>query len=197
MFSFGLLLPSHFAFATLLPNMPKQTQQLVLMLIIGVLIGTTAVMAWKNRQVGVGTEVVNSTPTGASTSPENVIDKTTIGQAPGLPAAPQIPKNTRIGLSVNDQPAGNIVHISGLSLTENHWIAVYDDKDGHPGWIMGAARAHVGDTTAEIELMRGNVSGGTYYAAILNDDGDDVFNRLTDLPPLSPDKVVVVSFVAE
>ncbi len=178
--------------------MTKQTQQLVLMLVIGVLIGTTGVMAWKTRHAGEGEEAVNTTPKGATTSQVSLVEThSTIGGASGMPTAPQIPENSRVGLMVKDQQAGNSVSVEGLSLTDNHWVAVYDDQEGHPGWIHGAARVHAGDTTAEIEMLRSTDAGGKYYVAILRDDGDDTFNRLTDLPPLTPDKVVIVSFKAQ
>ena len=48
--------------------MAKQSQKLLLMLVIGVLIGTTGVMAWKTRTVGEGEEVLNSTDNNASTT---------------------------------------------------------------------------------------------------------------------------------
>ena len=50
-------------FVTLLYYMAKQTQQLVLMLIIGVLIGTTAVMVWRVRGVHNGEGDVSSQTT--------------------------------------------------------------------------------------------------------------------------------------
>ncbi len=178
--------------------MQKQTQQLVLMLIIGVLVGTTGVMAWKTRHAGEGEESVNSTPTGATTSEANFNATTTVvGQALGLTLPPQIPANTRVGLTVADQPTGQTLAVSGLTVTENHWVAVYEEKEGRPGWILGAGRVHAGDTSTQIELLRPMVAGAKYYAAILNDDGDDSFNRLTDLPPLSPERVIVVSFLAQ
>ena len=181
-----------------LTGMSKQTQQLLLMLIIGVLIGTTAVMAWKTKHAGEGEEVINSTPKGATTSQESLLQpQTTMNGAPGLPGAPEIPKNVRVGLSVGDQPAGTMVLVTGLSVADNHWIAVYDDQDGHPGWIHGAARAHPGDTSVQVEMLRNTEAGGKYYVAILGDNGDDTFNRLTDLPPLTPEKVVIASFVAQ
>lgn len=198
MFYCALYLLTKWPFATLLPNMTKQTQQLVLMLVIGVLIGTTGVMAWKTRHMGALEEAVNSTPKGATTSQESLMpSRSTIAGAPGLPAAPQIPENSRVGLTVKDQIAGTKVDVEGLTLTDNHWVAVYDDQEGHPGWIHGAARVHTGDTTAQIEMLRAIEAGSKYYVAILGDDGDDTFNRLTDLPPLTPDKVVIVSFKAK
>lgn len=181
--------------------MTKQTQQLVLMLVIGVLIGTSAVMVWKLKggQTDVSVnESARSTPSGATTTPplESSVTPTTISQS-SWPLPPEIPANLRVGLSVADQPASDVVNISGLTLSEIHWIGIYDDRDGHPGFIMGAKRVHPGDTLATVELLRPTTTGGKYYAVILTDDGDDTFNRLQDLPPQSPDRVVMVSFVAK
>lgn len=176
--------------------MAKQSQKLLLMLVIGVLIGTTGVMAWKTRTVGEGEEVLNSTDNNASTTIDGLSKRDSLTHALSLPLAPSIPKGSRIGLSVEDQIAGNLISISGLELKENHWVAIYDQREGQLGWIMGATRVRAGDTSAVIELLRPTISGETYYAGILSDDGDEVFNRQTDLPPLSSDKMTIVSFMA-
>jgi hypothetical protein len=190
--------------------MPKQTQQLVLMLIIGVLIGTTAVMVWKQGGAPViesGEEAVYSTPTGEAGGADSV-EKTSeairatstgavLSQASAWPLPPEIPANTRVGLMVADQEAGTAVNVSGLVITGKKWIGVYDDRSGAPGWIMGATRVHEGDTIAKVELLRATAAGGAYYAVILNDDGDEVFNRLSDLPPLTSDRVTIVRFKAQ
>lgn len=178
--------------------MTKQTQQLILMLIIGILLGTSAVMVWKlkARQADVN-ESDRSTPSGASTTPiASEVKVTTLRQS-SWPLPPEIPANVRVGIAVADQPASAIVNVSDLILSEIHWIGIYDERDGHPGFIMGAKRVHPGDTLATVELLRPTAQGGKYYAVILTDDGDDTFNRMQDLPPTSPDKVVMVSFVAK
>jgi hypothetical protein len=113
-----------------------------------------------------------------------------------LPLAPSIPRGTRLGLNVQDQLAGNSVTVDSLDIKDSNWIAVYDDRDGQPGYIMGAKRVRAGDTSAKIDLLRPTVQGQKYYVGILNDDGSEDFNRQTDLPPLSPDKVVIVYFGA-
>lgn len=116
-----------------------------------------------------------------------------------LSALPVIPKNVRTGLRVPDQPAGKTVAVSALETKERQWVAIYDDRGGKPGWIIGATRVHPGDTDAIVEVLRagGTRPNMTYYAALLNDDGDDEFNRLTDLPPLASERVVIVSFTTQ
>ncbi len=185
--------------------MPKQTQQLVLMLIIGVLIGTTAVMLWKLDKAKVESnseQTSHTTPNGEGDEEAtgDAIRATTTGsvlsQASAWPLPPEIPANIRVGLAVADQTAGIAVNVTGLTITGKKWIGVYDDRSGAPGWIMGAARVHEGDTIGKVELLRTTVTGSTYYAVILNDDGDEIFNRLSDLPPLTSDRVTIVRFRA-
>ncbi|MDO8520568.1 MAG: hypothetical protein Q7S52_00450 [bacterium] len=180
--------------------MGKNTRELFLMLTIGILIGVSAVMVWTRGgwpkdggdDASTAEQMVTNTSNGSSAQ--------SISASPlDFPLPPSIPDNTRIGLSVADQPAGKMVTVSSIEVVGTKWIAIYDDNDGKPGWILGARRVHEGDTTATVELLRqeGAVAGGTYYAAILNDDGDDAFNRLTDLPPLSPDKVTIVRWMVK
>lgn len=179
----------------------------MLMLIIGVLIGTTAVMVWKLDNAPTtesnADSTSQSTPNGESDANEtgDAIRATTTGsvlsQASAWPLPPEIPTNTRVGLTVLDQPAGTAVNVSGLTIVGKKWIGVYDDRSGAPGWIMGATRVHEGDAVGKVELLRAMVAGGTYYAVILNDDGDETFNRLSDLPPLTPDRVTIVRFKAQ
>ena len=185
--------------ASVFNGMAKQTQQLVLMLVIGILIGTTAVMAWKAKTVGEGEETLNTTVSGATTSADVLVatNNESVSEASALPRGPEIPANKRIGLAVEDQQAGNTVVVTGLENTEAHWLAVYDGDTDEPGWILGARRVRIGDTAINIELLRPTVSGKKYYVAILSDDGTDTFSKKTDLPPLSPDKVLIASFVAK
>lgn len=167
------------------------------MLLIGVLIGVSLVMLWTKGGVR-GEERERSTAERIETTETSDVPAESIApSSAALPLPPAIPDNTRTGLSVADQAAGRVVFVTGLSVTEKKWVAIYDDQGGKPGWILGARRVHAGDRETSVELLRATLSGAVYYVAILNDDGDDEFNRLTDLPPLSPDKVTVVRFKAQ
>lgn len=177
--------------------MTKQTQRLYLMFAIGILIGISLVMVLKAPKIQ---EIsINSTPSGATSTDDVVIRSEDLKRevlTSALPPFSQIPNNARVGLTVEDQAPGKTVTVNSLDVIGSQWVAVYDDNDGRPGWILGATRVHEGNKTAVIELLRpeGTLSGHTYYVAILNDDGDNEFNRLTDLPPLSPDKIIIVKF---
>lgn len=171
------------------------------MLIIGILIGTSAAVVWSKSAVR--TEEGDASTAARFNGGEalEIPETNTDSIAPStsdFPLPPSVPDNSRIGLTVLDQPAGKTVTVGGLSIVGKKWVAVYDDQNGKPGWILGARRVHEGDTDALVELIRpeGTTAGQVYYAAILNDDGDDEFNRLTDLPPLASDKVTIVRFRA-
>ncbi len=171
------------------------------MLVIGILIGTFGVIALRTPEERAMNANSNSTEETVSTIQTEGANfapaTTTIAQSGTLPILPQIPENTRVGLSVMNQPAGMRVDVTGLVLTTNQWVAVYDDRDGRPSSILGAGRVWPQATSTVIELLRPMLAKGKYYAALLQDDGDDSFNRLTDLPPLSPERVIIVSFLAE
>jgi len=174
--------------------MKDQTRDLLLMLVIGAGIGVLGVYYWENK----APDAVNvaTTPSGTEAADTTLATTTTEVKHVELPVPPSIPSNTRVGLAVADQSAGEAVTVTDLSVTGAQWVAIYDERDGKPSWILGAARVREGDTVAVVHLLRPTQAGATYYAAILNDDGDETFNRLTDLPPMSPNKVVVVKFMA-
>ena len=176
--------------------MTKQTQKLVLMLGVGILIGTMFVMVMK-QPLAKNTEEVTLD---ASLLADDILvtPNATIRQAKQFPLPPSVPENTRIGLSVANQQARNIVYVSGLSVSTTSWVAIYDAREGKPGSILGAQKVNIGNASVEVELLRaeGTLAGSTYFAALLPDDGDGQFNRLSDLPPFSPEKVVIVSWKA-
>ena len=178
--------------------MTKHTQQLVLMLIVGVLLGFAVVKVFSGSNERGGD--MDSTPAGVTTPTTEDLTKKpeSLSPAKRFPLPPSVPANSRIGLSVPDQVAGRTVSVPTVSVEEVSWVAVYDAKDGAPGSILGAAKVKVGETMAFVELLRpeGTLAGATYYVAILPDNGDGEFNRLTDLPPFTPDRINIVTFKA-
>ncbi|GEM_PF-3032431 len=179
--------------------MTKQTRQLIMMLIIGVLIGTITVKILTNRQATIAVNE-SSTSNGMKTTDIKDITSTgeTLSQSKGHTLPPSIPLNARIGLTVADQSHNTLVQVSGLNVDVVTWVAIYDERDGKPGVILGAQKVKPGETTTTVDLLRreGTTPGMTYFAALLPDDGDGVFDRLTDLPPFSPEKFVIVGFRA-
>jgi hypothetical protein len=180
--------------------MTKHTQQLVLMLIVGALIGFAIVKVFSATSFH-SEDVDDSTPIGANapTSEELMKKSESLSPARSFPLPPSVPNNTRIGLSVLDQAASTRVSVAIVAVESSSWVAVYDQVNGVPGSILGASKVKQGETSAVIDLLRpeGTLPGATYYVAILPDNGDGEFNRLTDLPPFVPEKLSIVTFKAQ
>lgn len=180
--------------------MTKQTRQLVMMLGIGVLIGMISIKIFSaNPQAEKISE--STTPSGVSITEVKDISPLrgeAISQAKDLPLPPSFPENIRIGLTVPDQLHDTAVAVSGLNVDVISWVTIYDEREGKPSVILGAQKVKPGEMTTIVELLRreGTVAGLTYFARILSDDGDGVFNRLTDLPSFSPEKSIIVKFKA-
>lgn len=173
--------------------MSQRTIRLSLLLVIGFLLGAGFMMVGGEPAVAPTTD--DSTPAG--TTPDLAAGGTSEIRNSDLPLPPEVPKNFRAGIRADDQPAGMTVRVSGFSLDATKWLAVYESSPtGAPGAILGALRVHPGDSEGTIDLLRASVPGGIYYVAILEDDGDNEFNRQRDLPPLSPEKVQIVQFRA-
>jgi hypothetical protein len=62
---------------------------------------------------------------------------------------------------VNDQPAGPIVEVTMLTLSQPGWVAVYEDNNGTPGNVLGAARFEEGMHLGEISLLRSTEANDT------------------------------------
>lgn len=77
---------------------------------------------------------------------------------------------------VNDQPAGPIVEVTMLTLSEPGWVAVYEDNNGTPGNVLGAARFEEGIHLGEISLLRSTEPGKTYYLILHADTNNREFD---------------------
>ncbi|OGY59320.1 MAG: hypothetical protein A3I31_02275 [Candidatus Colwellbacteria bacterium RIFCSPLOWO2_02_FULL_44_20b] len=100
---------------------------------------------------------------------------------------------------VNDQPAGNKIVVASVTLEEDSWIAIQEDRDGSLGNILGARLFAAGTNAGEVRLMRSTAVGGMYYAVIRPDDGnpDDFDFRGVDAPLQDAEgNVVMAKFTA-
>jgi hypothetical protein len=85
---------------------------------------------------------------------------------------------------VDNQPAGNTVALSSLSLpTEKGWVVVREFTNAVPGNILGAARfsAEENLVPTEVELIRGTTAGNTYQVVFFTNDGDVTFSLTDDV----------------
>lgn len=114
--------------------------------------------------------------------------------ATGLPKQSEIPQNKTTGLSVVDQLADDTVAFSGVTIDEDTWVAVYDERNGEPAWMMGAGLIFKGTTEGVSPVLRNTVAGSRYYVTLIKDNGDRVFNLSEDRPVAG---APVVSFVAK
>ena len=83
--------------------------------------------------------------------------------------------------SITDQPAGDTVTVTGVSVSEPVWVAVRDFKNGTIGNILGAQKVFAGDTATTITLLRPTLAGATYKAVAYKDVGSSAFNYKEDI----------------
>jgi hypothetical protein len=85
-------------------------------------------------------------------------------------------------VEIKDQIAGNAVVVQSVTFKEAGWIAIYEDRDGKPGNILGARWYPAGETkNGPVELLRPTVKG-VYYARFHKDDGNHLFDLKIDSP---------------
>lgn len=83
---------------------------------------------------------------------------------------------------VTEQPAGNTVAVSLVTVEKESWVAVHEERNGKPGNILGAQLFSAGTNSGVVELLRATDTGKTYYAVLRGDDGDRQFDYTKDLP---------------
>jgi hypothetical protein len=83
---------------------------------------------------------------------------------------------------VQDQAPGDRVFVSSVVFAASGWVVIHEGQNGVPGNILGAARFDTGGHTGEVELLRGTVDGGVYYAMLHTDNGDRTFDLKNDTP---------------
>ncbi len=92
---------------------------------------------------------------------------------------------------VADQPSGDVVIVSMISLETSGWVAVHEEIktniDGESkivlGNILGASRFNAGQYFGEkIGLLRGTIEGQTYVVVLHADNGDSYFDYTKELP---------------
>jgi len=102
-------------------------------------------------------------------------------------------------ISTIDQPANKTASIKSVMFANPGWVVIREERDGAPGNILGAQWFISGTYDDQfVELLRPMIAGGTYYAALYNDDGDKLFNYKKDTP-LADDQgnVIMQKFMAK
>lgn len=83
---------------------------------------------------------------------------------------------------MSDQYPGNVVNLSSVQLDAPGWVVIQGDNAGQPGAILGETYFAAGINPGKVTLTKPTVEGGTYYAVIYTDDGDQKFDATKDMP---------------
>lgn len=110
-------------------------------------------------------------------------------KAPAGPAAPDTASTTPVvnqagdnSIIMSDQYPGNVVYLSSVTTANGAWVEIHKDNKGQPGAIVGSAWAPAGTNPVKVTVTSPIVDGGTYYAMLHSDDGDQKFDATKDLP---------------
>jgi hypothetical protein len=98
-------------------------------------------------------------------------------------------------ISVENQGAGATTSVSKVVFGAPGWVVVRENNGGEMGNILGALWLPVGNhENAVVELLRGTVSGKSYFVVLYNDNGDKKFNKEVDFPIISDGKTLLGTF---
>lgn len=164
--------------------------------VIGIILGVVIVLAlvvWGITALRHRSETVSST---ASSTTEVATETTGADSESAATTQPQPTEETTVpaastpapasvssaSFSAPAQPAGTSVAVTGLSLSQPTWVIVYESRNGKPGNILGAGLFFAGDSAVSVPLMRGTVSGQTYYVTEAIDNGDKLFSLKDEKP---------------
>jgi len=103
------------------------------------------------------------------------------GENNKIKSGTQSGNNLKAVLSVDNQAPGKSVYIKDISSSEAVWVVIIEDIGGMHGNILGAGLFDFGESAGIVELLRGTVEGGTYYASIYTEDSDLEINRLFEI----------------
>lgn len=79
------------------------------------------------------------------------------------------------------QDAGLAVAISKVAVSAPTWVVVYENYNGQPGNVLGAALFTASRTSGKVDLLRGTMPGQTYFVGEARDDGDHMFSMVNDI----------------
>lgn len=83
---------------------------------------------------------------------------------------------------MSDQYPGNVVYISSVQLAAPGWVVIHKDNKGKPGAVIGQTYVGAGLSPAKITVSEAIIDGGTYYAMLHSDSGDQKFDATADMP---------------
>ena len=78
------------------------------------------------------------------------------------------------------QNSGLEVSVSNVVVQVPTWVVIYENYNGQPGNVLGAALFTSDRTSGVADLLRGTLPGQTYFAGEARDDGDHMFSMVND-----------------
>ncbi|MCK5096033.1 MAG: hypothetical protein KAR24_01620 [Candidatus Pacebacteria bacterium] len=186
-------------------NNKRESLKAIVLLLIGFIIGF-ATHAFTTTEDIVVDEILDTTVgenlDEGTTTEDGEVSEDTVVTDDGADQAAEIVDATannaaagEYSISVIDQEAGNIVHVSQAVLENEAWVAIREDRDGQLGNILGAYRYPAGTNSGSVELLRGTEKGNIYYAVIYIDDGDKDFDFKKDTIVEENGKVLAAKFL--
>ena len=83
-----------------------------------------------------------------------------------------------VALRVDNQAPGKNVFVNEILAEKAVWVVIVEDNNGIRGNILGAGLFDPEETAGLVELLRGTVEGGSYFAALHIEDSDLTQNRV-------------------
>jgi hypothetical protein len=165
-------------------------------IIVGIIFVLLVIGAWYLGTTFKPAAGANGLATTTSTTTKVVTTKPTTGSsATVVTAASQLVAAGGDMVTVKDQPAGDSVMVTSVTMPELGWVAV---RDGN-GYTLGAALVTPGThTNVLVPLLRVTVASGSYQVLLYSDDGDRQFDLHKDtLVTNSDGSVAGSSFLAQ
>ena len=154
-------------------NAPKGSNRTTLIFIF-LAVGGLILCGWYALSPGGNTRVENDTN---KTTPDSV--SVVVGELTTPPM----------------QDAGFTVSVAVAAVTSPVWVVVYENRNGGLGNALGAKLFFPESTDGSVNLLRGTISGQTYFVGQRRDNGDRVFSLEKDLPVLDQSgKPILVQF---
>ena len=169
-------------------NSNQQVSKFVFIAVVAFVLGFgSAWISFKGQKT-----VVADNNSNADTPTENFLS-TSLQGSEGNDS--EIVSASRVSFRVLDQAPAKSVFIAEVLTETSVWVVIVENIDGVHGNIIGAGLFDVGESAGVVELLRGTVEGGTYYAVLHHEDSDLTQNRSFDLKTDVPAETLSGSYL--
>lgn len=125
-------------------------------------------------------------------------------QTPQAPVTTEVASPTPVTLintiSASNQPAGQTVTITTVTLKENGFIAIHEDTEGKPGKVIGnSTLLQAGSySNVTVNLTRASKDDETLHPMLHSDDGDGTYGFPDEDFPIKDEQgnIVITKFIA-